>query len=81
MVDDDTFTKIAKADLTMKLVCGVIIGPLAIIGGIVLIIVFAVKQLPELIGCGIAIMLAGILVTVIDGIILYKRKNKSDKSE
>lgn len=76
-MDDDTFTEIAKADFTAKLVGGLIAGTIGVIVGIVLIVFGLINKSTPIAVCGIALIFVGVLVGVIDGIILFSRKNKS----
>ena len=81
MMDDDTFAKIAKTDFTVKLIPGVIVGILAVIAGIILIIAGAVKNVQFIIPLGIAIVLVGVLVGLIDGFLLFGRKKKTEENK
>lgn len=76
-MDDDTFTELAKADFTAKMVGGLIVGTIGAIAGIVMIILGIVKKMSMISIIGIAILLVSVLVGVIDGIILFSRKDKS----
>ena len=76
-MDDDTFTELAKADFTAKLIGGLIAGTIGVIVGIVLIVFGLVRKSTPIAVTGIALIFVGVLVGVIDGIILFGRKNKS----
>lgn len=81
MSEQDSYTKMAVTNFTIKMIAGVIIGSIAFVLGLVfLIIALVTKQPGELIGAIIAVMLVGALVSIIDTIVLLKRK-KSDKSQ
>ena len=81
MSEQDSYKEMAVADFTIKLVAGVIIGAIAFVLGLVFLIIALVTNQPgELIGALIAVMVVGALVSIIDTIVLLKRK-KSDKSQ
>ena len=76
-MDDETFKKIAKADMIVRLFTGVIAGIIGITIGIVLIVFSIMKQMPELIGCGIALAAIGLFTSSICGYFVFSRyKNK-----
>ena len=77
MMDDDTFTAMAKADFTMRLVCGMIAGTIGLIVGIVLIVLGAIKNMSFLIPMGIALILIGLLVGLINGFLFFSRRKDS----
>ena len=77
MMDDDTFTAMAKADFTMRLVCGMIAGTIGLIVGIVLIVLGAIKNMSFLIPMGIALILIGLLVGLINGFLFFGRRKDS----
>ena len=77
MIDDDTFTAMAKADFTMRLVCGMIAGTIGLIAGIVLIVLGAIKNMSFLIPMGIALILIGLLVGLINGFLFFGRRKDS----
>ena len=71
----------AVADFTIKMIAGVIFGAIAFVLGLVFLIIALVTNQPgELIVALIAIMVVGALVSIIDTIVLLKRK-KSDKNQ
>ena len=76
-MDDDTFTAMAKTDFTMRLVCGMIAGTIGLIVGIVLIILGAIKNMSFLIPMGIALILIGLLVGLINGFLFFGRRKDS----
>ena len=81
MSEQDSYKEMAVADFTIKMIAGVIFGTIAFVLGLVFLIIALVTNQPgELIGALIAIMVVGALVSIIDTIVLLKRK-KSDKSQ
>lgn len=84
MVEDDKFTKMAKADFKIRLVSGFIVGLIASIIAIVLIIVFLVMKKPELAGMMTLILLAGLITGGSCGFFLFRKGDQpqdSDKKE
>ena len=81
MSEQDSYKEMAVADFTIKMIAGVIFGTIAFVLGLVFLIIALVTNQPgELIGALIAVMVVGALVSIIDTIVLLKRK-KSDKSQ
>lgn len=81
MSEQDSYKEMAVADFTIKMIAGVIFGTIAFVLGLVFLIIALVTNQPgELIAALIAIMVVGALVSIIDTIVLLKRK-KSDKSQ
>ncbi len=77
MSEQDSYTKMAVADFTVKLVMGVIFGSIAFVAGIIFLIVTLVTgKNGEIIGVPIAFIVVGALVSVIDALILLHGKNK-----
>ena len=81
MSEQDSYKEMAVADFTIKMIAGVIFGAIAFVLGLVFLIIALVTNQPgELIVALIAIMVVGALVSIIDTIVLLKRK-KSDKNQ
>ena len=77
MSEQDSYTKMAVADFTVKLVMGVIFGSIAFIAGIIFLIVILVTgKNGEIIAMPIAFIAVGALVSVVDTLILLNGKNK-----
>ena len=73
-MDEETYTELAKADFTMKIVTGTIIGAIAFIVGIILAIIFFVKGESLFAWLFVGLALVGLLVAGIDGYLLFSRK-------
>ena len=73
-MDEETYTDLAKADFTMKIVTGTIIGAIAFIGGIIAAIIFFVKGESLIAWMFVGLALVGLLVAGIDGYLLFSRK-------
>ena len=77
MSEQDSYTKMAVADFTVKLVMGVIFGSIAFIAGIIFLIVILVTgKNGEIIAMPIAFIVVGALVSVVNTLILLNGKNK-----
>ena len=73
-MDEETYSELAKADFTMKIVTGTIIGALAFIVGIILTIIFFVKGESPFAWMFVGLALVGLIVAGIDGYLLFSRK-------
>ncbi len=80
MVEDDTFTKVAKTDMKIRIVSGFIFGILAIIASIIFIILSVIYKKYDFIGPLIAMILVGLFVAGSCGYFIF-RKEKSDEKE
>ena len=73
-MDEETYTKLAKSDFTIKIVAGTIIGAIAFIVGIIVAIIFFVKGDSPFAWMFVGLALVGLLVAGIDGYLLFSRK-------
>ena len=78
MIDDDTYTKFAKADFFTRLVIGFVMGILAVIIGIIVLVIAICKSIPTLITASVMIIGVGALVSFINGLFLFRKKKKED---
>ena len=81
MKEDDTFTEVAKADFTMRLVAGFIFGILASIASLVFIIVGIVNKKYDMIAMFIVMILVGLGVSASCGYFLFRKGKKENKEE
>ena len=81
-MDDKTFTKAAKANFTLRLITGFILGIIATIVGIVFLIVVLVNHRNEFAPIVVMFMIAGPIVSASCGYFLFRKsKKKEDKKE
>ena len=81
MVEDDTFTEVAKTDFKIRLVCGFIFGILAIIMSVVFIIMAIVKKNYDFIAPLCLMVLVGLGVSASCGYFLFKKEKKEENKK
>ena len=81
MVDDDTFTEVAKADFSLRLLAGFIFGILAAIASVILIIVSIVNKNYDMIPMFIIMILVGLGVSASCGYFMFRKVKKENKEE
>ena len=77
-MDEETFTKIAKADFTFKIIGGFVLGTLTAIAGIIGAIILFVNKKAEVATLLIVLAIVGALVGGIDGYLLFRRSSKKE---
>ena len=82
MVEDDTFTKVAKTDMKIRIVGGFIFGLFAVVVSVIFIIVSIVFKKYEMIAPLAIMVLVGILVSISCGYFMFRKgKKEEDKKE
>ena len=81
MVEDDTFTEVAKADFSLRLLAGFIFGILAAIASVILIIVSIVNKNYDMIPMFIIMILVGLGVSASCGYFMVRKVKKENKEE
>ena len=81
MVEDDTFTEVAKTDFKIRLVSGFIFGLLAAIVSLIFIIVAFINKNYELGTALIIMVIVGLGVSASCGYFLFRKENKEDVKE
>ena len=81
MEQDDTFTSIAKADFTIRLIAGFVIGIIGFVGSLVGLFVSLAYNKTEIIGFCVVAMLCCILVSGINGYILFRKGKKKEQNK
>ena len=77
-MDDKTFTKVAKADFTIRLVCGFILGIIATVLGIIFLIVAIVNKQSTFVPITVAFCIAGPIVSISCGCFLFRNDKKKE---
>ena len=80
-MDDKTFTKVAKTDFTIRLVCGFIFGIIATIVGIIFLIVCIVNKQSTFVPITVAFCLTGPIVSALCGFFLFRKDKKKEENE
>ena len=81
MKEDDTFTEVAKADFSLRLIAGFIFGILASIASVIFIIVGIVNKNNDMIPMFIIMILVGLGVSASCGYFLFRKGKKENKKE
>ena len=81
MKEDDTFTEVAKADFSLRLIAGFIFGILAAIASIIFIIVGIVNKNNDMLPMFIIMILVGLGVSASCGYFLFRKGKKENKEE
>ena len=80
-MDDETFTKVAKTDFTIRLICGFIFGIIATIVGIIFLIVAIVNKQSTFVPITVAFCIAGPIVSALCGYFLFGKSKKREDSK
>ena len=81
MVEDDTFTEVAKTDLKIRIVGGFVFGILAALASIIFIIVSIVSKNTDFIIPLIIMILVGLGVSASCGYFLFRKEKKETVEE
>ena len=81
MVEDDTFTEVAKTDLKIRIVGGFIFGIVAALASIIFIIVSIVSKNTDFIIPLIIMILVGLGVSASCGYFLFRKEKKETVEE
>lgn len=81
MVEDKTFTEVAKTDMKIRIVVGFIFGILAALASIVFIILSIVYKKYDLIVPLIAMVLVGALVSVSCGYFIFRKEKSVEENK
>ena len=81
MVEDDTFTEVAKTDFKIRTVAGFIFGILAAIASIIFIILSIVNKNTDFIIPLIIMVIVGLGVSASCGYFLFRKGQKENKEE
>lgn len=81
MVEDKTFTEVAKTDMKIRIVVGFIFGILAALASIVFIILSIVYKKYDLIVPLIAMVLVGALVSVSCGYFIFRKEKVTEENK
>ena len=81
MKEDDTFTEVAKADFTMRLVAGFIFGIIVALASLIFIIVGIVNKKCDMIAMFIIMIVVGLGVSTSCGYFLFRKGKKENKEE
>ena len=81
MKEDDTFTEVAKADFSLRLIAGFIFGILAAIVSVIFIIVGIVNKQNDMLPMFIIMILVGLGVSASCGYFLFRKGKKENKEE
>ena len=81
MKEDDTFTEVAKADFTVRLVAGFIFGIIAALASLIFIIVGIVNKKYDMIAMFIIMIVVGLGVSASCGYFLFRKEKKEEKED
>lgn len=81
MVEDETFTKVAKTDMKIRIVVGFIFGILAALASIVFIILSTVYKKYDLIVPLIAMVIVGALVSASCGYFIFRKEKQVEENK
>ena len=81
MVEDDTFTEVAKHDFIVRTIFGFIFGILAAVVSIIFIIVSIVTKKYDLIVALSVMVLVGLGVSASCGYFLFKKEKKDENKK
>ena len=80
-MDDKTFTKVAKTDFTIRLVCGFVFGIIATIVGIIFLIVCIVNKQSTFVPITVAFCIAGPIDSILCGLFLFRKEKKEEEKK
>lgn len=81
MVEDETFTEVAKTDMKIRIVFGFIFGILAALTSIVFIILSIVYKKYDLIVPLVVMVLVGALVSVSCGYFIFRKEKQAEENK
>lgn len=81
MVEDETFTEVAKTDMKIRIVVGFIFGILAALASIVFIILSIVFKKYDLLVPLVAMVLVGTLVSASCGYFIFKKEKPVEENK
>ena len=81
MIEDKTFTEVAKTDMKIRIVAGFIFGILAALASIVFIILSIVYKKYDLIVPLVAMVLVGALVSVSCGYFIFRKEKPVEENK